>query len=505
MNKKINIILAALLVFVGFGMTSCSDDEPTVAKAVLASVSVLNFDGQNAAPQEIRVVSDATWQVDAPDWIQVSQTTGAGDLMVTITALDNVRDGALDNPRRGEIIFHGDTKASQAVITVRQDGDKYRDLAPSSISDLNTVENETVVLINNLAVVAVTDKGFVATDGTNNVYVTSNETVTAGSAVNISGTKFTDAQKFPYVECERVEAGTTAPAVPAAIDITEQLDTYTSATRTLVSVQGVLDGSAISVNGKTNSVLIDDAAKTFDSVALQGHIVKVTGLYGGTAAPAVHLVVTSVEDLGVFDVIYWAEDFEWLAEWAAIGNGEPCGDTVATSNSDANAPQLGTPKIDGISAYQALLDKGYSFLAVHHESKSDRVPEKQIYLQSNYLKFGLTGYQSGIVFPAIDNVPAGETVELQFDWSPMVQGSGKIDNVNLLIIVENNGSEQQFTVPTHTLVQGDALGWINATIRLDGVEITGDTKISMRNYDAEWPASTANRWFLDNVKLKKAK
>lgn len=116
MNKKINIILAALLVFLGFTTTSCDDDDPDVAKAVLASVQVLNYDGQNAAPQEIRVVSDATWTVDAPDWVTVSQTSGSGDLMVTISVADNMRDGALDNPRKGEVVFHGNTVDRKSVV-----------------------------------------------------------------------------------------------------------------------------------------------------------------------------------------------------------------------------------------------------------------------------------------------------------------------------------------------------------------------------------------------------
>lgn len=510
MNKKINIILAALIVFLGFTATSCDDDEPDVAKAVLTSAQVLNYDGQNAPAQEIRVVSDATWTVDAPDWVTVSQTSGSGDLMVTIAVSDNMRDGALDNPRKGEVVFHGNTQASRAVVVIRQDGDKFRDVAPMTLAQAEAAEEEAVVIANDLTVLAITSgNAFVVTDGTDVAYVTGAEAPAVGAAVNVLGTKYVDAQEASYIEATDVTAATKVSAAPEPVDITANLDTYKSTKRSYVTVTGALDGSTFSVADQKYTVMIDDATTDFSASAMNGHILKLTGVYGGTAAPAVHLVVTSFEDLGINEVIYWSEDFEWLAPWAAIGNGSACGSTVEENNADANAPQIATPKNeDGVSAYDAVLAKGYEIIATHAPSKSERTPEKQTYLQTNYLKFGLTGYYSGIIIPVDADVPADVNTIFEFDWCSQRQGSGKWDATQLVVILTNGAETDTYDVPTHAYVENEAYAWLHASFQIPAGKIKKGTKITIRNCDAQWPvvdSAPAYRWFLDNLKIKQAK
>ena len=134
--------MMATLVAASVGLlTSCQEKESTVAKAVLASASSLNFNAQNADPQVITVYSDAQWTADVPDWVTIEPTTGSGTTDVTVSVTDNIRDGALDNPRTADIVFKGSTLASQDIVVVSQDGDKYRDVPESTITDVVGVED----------------------------------------------------------------------------------------------------------------------------------------------------------------------------------------------------------------------------------------------------------------------------------------------------------------------------------------------------------------------------
>ena len=47
-----------------------------------------------------------------------------------------------------------------------------------------------------------------------------------------------------------------------------------------------------------------------------------------------------------------------------------------------------------------------------------------------------------------------------------------------------------------------SIRWIKAEIDLAGITIDKNTKITIKQ--TQWPAKTANRWFLDNIKITKA-
>lgn len=201
------------------------------------------------------------------------------------------------------------------------------------------------------------------------------------------------------------------------------------------------------------------------------------------------------------EVVIFEDNFEWLAPWSSL---KPAGETVGTDNLGATAQQLATNKVDGVSTYDALVEKGYEFLASHSAGKAAREASEQIYLQKNYLKFGLTGYYSGITLPTLTTLPKKDCVTVvSFDWSTMRQGTGIMDPTKLVVIVKNGENEVQFDVPEHGLAEGSALRWIPVKIALNGVEINADTRISIRNCDEQWPDPEARalRWFIDNIKM----
>ena len=82
-----------------------------------------------------------------PTWLSVSPTTGTGTTDVTISVTDNIRDGALDNNRKYTIVFKGGTDASESPMVVLQEGDKYRDIPNSSVSQVVAMDDDAVVIV----------------------------------------------------------------------------------------------------------------------------------------------------------------------------------------------------------------------------------------------------------------------------------------------------------------------------------------------------------------------
>lgn len=496
------VLMLALCLF-----GSCSDDDDSkLSEAVLASASTLNFDGNNAVGQIITVYADAEWIAEVPEWITISPASGNGETDVTISVSDNMRDGALDNPRKAAVVFKGRTLASRSEVLVLQAGNKYRDVKEYKVADIAGLTDETVVSVPNITVMAITTEGFVATDeqNANNVYVLNNSAieVNIGDKVSIMGSKYTNTQSLPYVDADKLETISTGGTVtyPTATDITDNVDTYNPGSREFIVVSGVLNGSNIIVEDANNMVNITDAPASFGLAALNGHRVTVKGYFAGIATPVIRIMVTEVQDDGIAKVIYFTEDFEWLDPWSLIGDDKgPAGRTVETDNLSANAPQIGKPVSNGVSALDALLAKGYVLLRTNADDKPQ--DSECIYLQQNYLKFGKTKYQGGIVLPRIENIPDDVTAVLSFDWCPMRQGSGIIDPVDLIVIVENEGNEVKFYIPKSGFDTGQKLKWIKAEVKLTGVKITKDTKITIRQ--TQWPKASAHRWFLDNIEISK--
>jgi hypothetical protein len=257
----------------------------------------------------------------------------------------------------------------------------------------------------------------------------------------------------------------------------------------------------MTVADATLTVQLDDVNSALGLSALNGHNITVEGWFDGVSSPVVRVIPATITDLGVNEVIYWVEDFEWLDPWSVVGSaGKSAGKTVETDDLNATAPAITTPKVDGVTALAALEAKGYSFSRV-----TTKTAGECIYLQQNYLKFGKTSYQAGITLPSITEIPDGTNVKISFDWCPMRQGDGTIDPVELVVIVANGSDEVQFGPFVSGMESGQKLAWINVSVDLTGVTVDQNTKITIRNSDAQWPIGKAMRWFLDNIKIAQVK
>lgn len=495
-----NICAASVLIAALCSFWSCDKDENTLSEAVLASAGTLNFEAEGAAEKLITIYADADWVTEVPDWVTVIPSSGTGVMDVTISVSDNMRDGAEDNPRKAPVVFKGRTLASRAEVLIIQNGDKYRDVKEYTVGELDALANETVVAVPNVTVMAVTTEGFVVTDEqkTGTVYILNKTAVNIGDKISIMGTKSTDTQSLSIVDCDILTVVSTGGTVtyPEPEDITDKIDSFKSDSREFIEVSGILNGSNISVEGAKFSVNVTDAPASLGIAALNGHKVTVKGYFAGLAAPVIKIMATEIIDRGAIKIIYYSEDFEWLDPWAEAGG---VGKTVETDDLDAKATALtslsiaveGTP----VTAFDAIEARGYKLIY-------DKNDNKRIYLQRNYLKFGKTGNHAGIILPSMTKVPDNTNVKLSFDWCGMRQGSGKIDPVNLIVIVENGENKAQFDIPELGWEDGHKLEWVRAEVDLTGVTVNKDTKITITQ--TQWEVSTANRWFLDNIELIKA-
>ena len=293
-NRIFIALLSASVMFSG-----CNDEELDVAKAVMASATSLTFDGQGAPEQIITVYSDKTWTADVPEWVTIYPTTGTGTTDVTVSVSDNVRGGSLDNPRKAELVFHGNTLASRSTVIVQQNGDKFRDVAEVTVSQASELDDESVVIIKTSQVTALTTKGFIVSDGSRAIYVLSTEDVKIGDNAEIWGTKESE-NKLPVISvCDKlILSENSAVVYPEAADITGALDTYTSFSREYIKVSGNLKGNNLTVEGAEMRVNILDAPASLEVAKLNNHNVVVYGYFAGVAAPVVNVNAVSFEDKG---------------------------------------------------------------------------------------------------------------------------------------------------------------------------------------------------------------
>lgn len=296
--RKSYLAAFSLLAMAGV-FTGCEETE-NVAKAVMASANSLSFPGEEATEQIITVYSDAEWTADVPEWVSIEPTTGSGTTDVTVSVGANMRDGALDNPRTAELVFHGKTLKSRATVLVKQAGDKFRDVNEMTVSDAVSSEDGTVVIIKDAQVSALTSKGFVVANESSALYVLSSEAVAVGDHLELYGSKGSESKLPALTVVDKVVVkSNTAFAYPEAKDITSGIDKYGATSREYVKVEGFLKGSTLTVEGaEVNKVNVIDPHSSLKLASVNSHNVVLYGYFAGLASPYVNLIVCKYDDKG---------------------------------------------------------------------------------------------------------------------------------------------------------------------------------------------------------------
>ena len=87
-------------------------------------------------------------------------------------------------------------------------------------------------------------------------------------------------------------------------------------------------------------------------------------------------------------------------------------------------------KTEVAGALTEFQNRGYGYIwAWKDQDWSDGLPDngnkQTLYLMHNYLKFGKTSYNSGIILPALSKIDGTDNVELSFDWCWCMTGAAK--------------------------------------------------------------------------------
>ena len=205
---------------------------------------------------------------------------------------------------------------------------------------------------------------------------------------------------------------------------------------------------------------------------------------------------------------YFADDFEWLEPWAAYTIDDVANNSVGTS------PNLFT-KAEVADALVEFQKRGYGYVwGWKDQDWSDGLPDngnkQTLYLMHNYLKFGKTSYNSGIILPALSGISGTADVDLTFDWCWCMTGASKPDVMTLTVTVTgggrlaDTGTEVSGNIESAQPTEGDLtkLEWQHATVRILGA--TPSTRITIRPTNAD-PTVTStrkqNRWYLDNIRV----
>ena len=207
---------------------------------------------------------------------------------------------------------------------------------------------------------------------------------------------------------------------------------------------------------------------------------------------------------------FFADDFEWLEPWAAFTR-----DDVANNSVFGSSPNAFT-KADVAGALAELQTRGYGYVwGWKDQDWSDGLPDsgnkQTLYFMHNYLKFGKTSYNSGLILPALSKISGTADVDLTFDWCWCMTGGAKPDVMTLTVTVTgggklaDTGTEVSGNIESAQPTEGDQtkLEWQHAKVRILGA--TPSTRITIRPTNADPGVSNSarnqNRWYLDNVRV----
>ena len=202
------------------------------------------------------------------------------------------------------------------------------------------------------------------------------------------------------------------------------------------------------------------------------------------------------------------DDFGWLTPlidtYTAAGG--KVGDTIGNKKDDSAINIYG----DAVKAFTlpAFANAGYE----------DMNPSLElIYLQDKYLKFNKTGGKNtSIRLPKLPLTSATD-VTVEFDHAAMVQGSGKVDDSGVVVVIEGDGQFENGTKYSDVLKVDQPTGtysWTHSSAKIKGA--TANTRLAVVMYRVlvkddsgnytgsyNYKVSGAGRIFIDNINIHK--
>lgn len=202
------------------------------------------------------------------------------------------------------------------------------------------------------------------------------------------------------------------------------------------------------------------------------------------------------------------DDFGWLTPlidtYTAAGG--KVGDTIGNKKDDS-----------AINIYGNAV-KAFTLPAFANAGYEDMNPSLElIYLQDKYLKFNKTGgNNTSIRLPKLPLTSATD-VTVEFDHAAMVQGSGKVDDSGVVVVIEGDGQFENGTKYSDVLKIDQPKGtycWTHSSARIKGA--TASTRLVVVMYRVlvkddsgnytgsyNYKVSGAGRIFIDNINIHK--
>lgn len=202
------------------------------------------------------------------------------------------------------------------------------------------------------------------------------------------------------------------------------------------------------------------------------------------------------------------DDFGWLTPLidTCTAAGGKVGDTIGNKKDDSAINIYG----DAVKAFTlpAFANAGYE----------DMNPSLElIYLQDKYLKFNKTeGKNTSIRLPKLPLTSATD-VTVEFDHAAMVQGSGKVDDSGVVVVIEGDGQFENGTKYSDVLKVDQPTGtysWTHSSAKIKGA--TANTRLVVVMYRVlvkddsgnytgsyNYKVSGAGRIFIDNINIHK--
>ena len=181
-------------------------------------------------------------------------------------------------------------------------------LSKYTVSEVVATDDDTEVCMADAIVAARSTKGFIATDGTNNVYVYLNAEpeVAIGDEVTVYGTK-TTYYGLPEVtnvtSVEKTDSGKTVPYTTVVELTKDNIDEYSSSTADYISVTGRLEKSGnyfnVRLTGAERYASSDYLIPSIDPTDLVGKTVAMKGYFNTihSSKNYVKVVVTEFEEV----------------------------------------------------------------------------------------------------------------------------------------------------------------------------------------------------------------
>ena len=488
--------------------------DPVYAK-VIVSDDVITFEGTPDKPYELKIESDNPWTLtkgsDA-DWLSLDVIEGpAGEeTTVKITC-----EPSTSSKLRHAVITlaSADTRKNIHVVQSAAGGE----LDPLiSISTGNTVEvlgqgaEFTAKIQSNVEFETEINGSWiteVSTPATKAVVETVSKTFKAEP--NLTGTDRTGTIRFFKDNIESVltvkqakfepSITVTYPGVNtiAGIGETRKLNIVSNVPFTVTAPSWVkLPAMNIPVAG---TYPVDVTFEANSGTARTGQVVFKNAEYNYTYTVDVAQAAAGV---------CFFDDFGWLTPlidtYTAAGG--KVGDTIGNKKDDSAINIYG----DAVKAFTlpAFANAGYE----------DMNPSLElIYLQDKYLKFNKTGGKNtSIRLPKLPLTSATD-VTVEFDHAAMVQGSGKVDDSGVVVVIEGDGQFENGTKYSDVLKVDQPTGtysWTHSSAKIKGA--TANTRLVVVMYRVlvkddsgnytgsyNYKVSGAGRIFIDNINIHK--